>query len=347
MLTVGIIGYGYWGPNLVRNFHLLANSRVKYVCDLDVTRAALAEMQNPGVTGVVDVETLLADDDVDAIAIATPVSSHYRLAKAALEAGKHVLVEKPIAADSVQAGRLARMATSRGLVLQVDHTYIYSAPVQKIKQLISEGSLGQILYVDSVRVNLGLFQEEHSVIWDLAPHDLSIMMYALGESVLSVAAVAVAHYDEFDQPHNMAYLTLYFEGGTVGHVHVNWLAPVKVRRMMIGGTRKMLLWDDVEPDEKVRIYEKSIAIDLTQEERYQSLVQYRLGDMVVPRLENSEALRVECAEFVSSIAEDTPVKSDGWFGTRLVEVIEAAEKSLARNGAPVEVDYQSRGLAEV
>jgi predicted dehydrogenase len=202
--------------------------------------------------------------------------------------------------------------------------------------------LGQILYVDSVRVNLGLFQENHSVIWDLAPHDLSIMMYILGRSITSVAAVAIAHYDEFDQPHNMAYLTLYFEDGILGHVHVNWLAPVKVRRMMIGGTRRMLLWDDVEPDEKVRIYEKGIAIDLTREERYQSLVQYRLGDMVVPLLDNFEALRAECSEFLASIESGRPVLSNGRFGTELVEVLEAADRSILRNGMPVEVEYQSR-----
>jgi len=342
MLKVGVIGYGYWGPNLVRNFHSLPASTVKYVCDLDVSRVALAEYKNPGVVGVVDAEVVFADEEVDAVAVATPVGSHYLFTKAALEAGKHVLVEKPLAASSEEGRELATLAERKGLVLQVDHTYLYSAPVRKIRDLIANGDLGRILYVDSVRVNLGLFQEDHSVIWDLAPHDLSIMMNILGRLVTSVSAVAIAHYEEFDQPHNMAYLTLYFEDGIVGHIHVNWLAPVKVRRTMIGGTRKMLLWDDVEPDEKVRIYEKHIAIDLSQEERYQSMLQYRLGDMVAPRLDNSEALRVECAEFLASIEEGLPVVSDGWFGTALVEVLEAADRSILRNGMPVEVEYGAR-----
>ncbi|MEX1133492.1 MAG: Gfo/Idh/MocA family oxidoreductase [Acidimicrobiia bacterium] len=345
MLTVGVIGYGYWGPNLVRNFHSLPGSTVKYVCDLDVSRLALAEQENPGIQGIVDAEAVLADPEVDIVAVATPVTSHYRLTKAALEAGKHVFVEKPLAASSAEALEVTELAARKNLVLQVDHTYVYSAPVRKIRSAIAGGELGQILYVDSVRVNLGLFQETHSVIWDLAPHDLSIMMHILGRSVTSVSAVAIAHYDEFEQPHNMAYLTLYFEDGILGHVHVNWLAPVKVRRMMIGGTRRMLLWDDVEPDEKVRIYEKSIAIDLTPEERYHSLVQYRLGDMVAPRLENFEALRAECAEFLASIEDGRPVVSDGWFGTALVEVLEAADKSILRNGMRVEVEYRARAAA--
>lgn len=340
-MTSAVIGYGYWGPNLVRNFRSLTDSTVKYVCDLDLTRLAKAEQEHPGVEGILDAEMIYADPSVDVVAIATPLSSHYRLAKAALEAGKHVFVEKPLAASSVQAMELSDLATRKHLVLQVDHTYVYSSAARKIRELITGGDIGQILYVDSVRVNLGLFQEHHSVIWDLAPHDISIMMYILDERVRAVSAVAVAHYGEFGQFPNMAYLTLYFESGVVGHVHVNWLAPVKVRRMMIGGTSRMLLWDDVEPDEKVRLYEKSIAIDITREERYQSLLQYRLGDMIAPRLENDEALRVEVSEFLSSINNGHQVVSDGWFGTALVEVLEAADLSILRNGTPVEVAYQT------
>jgi predicted dehydrogenase len=342
MLTVGVVGYGYWGPNLVRNFHSLPRSKVKYVCDHDVYRLALAEGENPGVLGVVDVAEVLGDPEVDVIAIATPVASHHRLTKAALQAGKHVLVEKPLAASSAEALELTELAASKNLVLQVDHTYIYSAPVRKIRDAIVGHELGQVLYIDSVRVNLGLFQPDHNVIWDLAPHDLSIMMHILDRPVTSVLAVAKAHYDEFSQHQNMGYLTLNFEDGILGHIHVNWLAPVKVRRMMIGGSRRMLLWDDVQPDEKVRIYEKSVAIDLTQEERYETMLQYRLGDMVAPRLENYEALRIECAEFVESIEEGRPVVSDGWFGTELVEILEAADRSLLRNGMPVEVEYRAR-----
>ena len=342
MLTGAVIGYGYWGPNLVRNLRSLPDTTVKYVCDLDLSRLAKAEQEHPGVIGVLDIKTILSDPSVDLVAVATPVNSHYRLTKAALEAGKHVLVEKPLASSSAQAMELSELAANRNLVLQVDHTYMYSSPARKIRELIAAGDLGQILYVDSVRVNLGLFQEDQSVIWDLAPHDVSIMMYILDQPVIAVSAVAVAHYGEFGQRPNMAYITLYFDGGIVGHIHVNWLAPVKVRRMMIGGTSRMLLWDDVEPDEKVRLYEKSIAIDITREETYQSLLQYRLGDMIAPRLENHEALRVECAEFLASINDGRRVLSDGWFGTALVEVLEAADRSIVRNGSTVEVEYRAR-----
>jgi len=347
MLTVGVIGYGYWGPNLVRNFHSLPGSTVKFVSDLDVSRLARAEEENPGIIGVIDAGEVFGDPEVDVIAVASPVASHHRLTKAALESGKHVLVEKPLAASSAQAVEITELAARNNLVLQVDHTYLYSSPIRRIRNSIAAGDLGQILYIDSVRVNLGLFHADHNVIWDLAPHDLSIMMNLLGRRVTSVLAVAKAHYDEFGQPHNIAYLTLHFDDGVLGHIHVNWLAPVKVRRMMIGGTRRMLLWDDVEPDEKVRIYEKSIAIDLSQEERYETMLQYRLGDMVAPRLENYEALRSECAEFLASIEEGRPVVSDGWFGTDLVAVLEAADRSLLRNGSPVEVEYRARAARSV
>jgi predicted dehydrogenase len=340
MLTASVIGYGYWGPNLVRNFRTLAGSTVRHVCDLDLTRLARAEQEHPGVEGVLDANLIFSDPEVDIVAIATPITSHYRLAKAALEAGKHVFVEKPLASTSTEAAELSELADSKGLVLQVDHTYVYSSAARKIRSLIASGHMGQVLYVDSVRVNLGLFQEHHSVIWDLAPHDISIMMFLLDERVRAVSAVAVAHYEEFGLFPNMAYLTLYFESGAVGHAHVNWLAPVKVRRMMIGGTSRMLLWDDVEPDEKLRLYEKSIAIDITQEEKYQSLLQYRLGDMIAPKLENQEALSAEIGEFLASINDGHQVLSDGWFGTELVEVLEAADRSILRN-ATVEVAYSS------
>jgi predicted dehydrogenase len=335
MIGIGVIGYGYWGPNLVRNFNSTDGARVIAVCDQSPARRAQVEAHYPAVKTFADAREMLADSDVDAVAIATPVSSHFELGMLALQAGKHVLIEKPITTTSEQASQLIDEADKRRLVLMVDHTFVYTTVVRKIKELIEQGSLGQLFYYDSVRVNLGLFQHDVNVLWDLAVHDLSIMDFVLGRPPRMVAATGVASVP--GQPESLAYLTCFFDDNLIAHFHVNWLAPVKIRRTMIGGSHKMIEWDDMQLSEKLRIYDKGITVNSGPEGVYQLKVGYRAGDMWAPHLNNVEALQVEARHFIDSIGSGRRPTTDGRAGLRVVRILEAASKSVAQHGQPVQL----------
>ena len=341
MIGVGIVGFGYWGPNLLRNVIESARAEVRAVCDVRPDRLALAAARCPGATPTRDVGTLLADPAIDAVAIATPVSTHFELAMAALAAGKHVLVEKPLAGSSEQGMRLLEEAERRRLVLMVDHTYVYTSAVRKIAALVSSGDLGDLYYYDSVRVNLGLFQHDVNVIWDLAVHDLSIMDHVLPMRPRAVSATGMTHVAGGHE--NIAYVTLFFETQFIAHINVNWLAPVKVRRTLIGGSQRMIVYDDLDL-EKIRVYDKGITVHGNPESRYQMLVGYRSGDMWAPRLEVTEALRTEIDHFADCIEHGTRPTTDALSGLRVLRLAEAASTSMAAHGRLVELDAAS-GLA--
>jgi predicted dehydrogenase len=335
MIGIGVVGYGYWGPNLVRNFAETADSRVVVVSDLRPDRLALARQRYPHVETTTEWRALVASPRVDAVAIATPVSTHFELALAALEAGKHVFVEKPLAASSDEALRLIDAAAARNLVLMVDHTFVYTGAVRKIQELVAGNALGRIQYYDSVRVNLGLFQHDINVVWDLAVHDISIMDFILPVQPCAVSATGMSHLP--GRPENIAYLTVFFEGPLIAHIHANWLAPVKVRRTLVGGSRRMVVYDDLEPSEKVKVYDRGITLDRNGDSAYQHLIGYRSGDMWAPHLDLAEALRTEAAAFVRGIEDKAPIVTDGEAGLRVVRILEAATRSLATRGRPAEL----------
>jgi len=336
MINVGVIGYGYWGPNLVRNFAEAPSSQVVAVSDLNAERLALVRRRYPAIETTTDYRDLLADGNLDAIAIATPVSSHYELAMHALQAGKHVLVEKPLVATSEEAARLVDEADRCQRVLMVDHTFVYTGAVRKMQELVASAELGEIYYYDSVRVNLGLFQHDVNVIWDLAVHDLSIMEYVLPARPCAVSATGVSHVP--GQPANIAYLTLFFDSSLIAHIHVNWLAPVKVRRTLLGGSQKMIVYDDLEPSEKIKVYNKGITFNDGTERRYQMLIGYRTGDMWAPHLDITEALRTEVLHFTDCLENGKSPITDGVAGMRVVNVLEAATQSMEAMGRPVELN---------
>ncbi len=335
MIKLGVIGYGYWGPNLVRNFMEAPGSTVVAVSDLRCERLKSLEDRYPTIKTTSRTEELLNDPAIDALVIATPVSSHFELGMAALKAGKHVLVEKPLASNSEQAQQLIDEAARRQRVLMVDHTFVYTGAVRKIRELITQNALGDIYYYDAVRVNLGLFQHDVNVVWDLAIHDLSIMDYVLPNKATAVSSTGISHIP--GQPENVAYITLFFDNPQIAHVHVNWLTPVKVRHTLIGGSEKMILYDDLEPSEKVKIYDKGVTISQSPEAVYEMLVSYRSGDMWAPRLDATEALQVEAQHFIDCIEHGKEPITDGQTGLRLVQIVEAAEKSLRARGQLVEI----------
>ena len=335
MITVGVIGYGYWGPNLVRNFTEAPGGRVGFVTDTRAERLSHVTSRYPAVKVSTDYRDLLADPSVDAVAVATPVSTHFDLAMAALRAGKHVLVEKPMTANSEQSLVLIDEADRRGLVLMVDHTFVYTNAVAKIRELTQGGDLGEIYYYDSVRINLGLFQHDVNVLWDLAVHDLSIMDYVLGQTPVSVSATGLAHVA--GQPENIAYMTMFFDGRLIAHVHVNWLAPVKVRRTLLGGSRRMIVFDDLEASEKIKVYDRGISVNPSPENVYQMLVGYRAGDMWAPQLDLAEALQTEARHFIECIDKGKTPTTDGHAGLRVVRLLEAATRSMAHQGALVPI----------
>ena len=335
MIKIGVIGYGYWGPNLVRNFMEASGSTVAAVCDVRPERLAQLQSRYPTIRTLTDCQELFADPSIDAVVIATPVSSHFELAMASLKAGKHVLVEKPLAANSEQGLELIEEATKRKRVLMVDHTFVYTSAVRKIRELITSNALGDIYYYDAVRVNLGLFQHDVNVIWDLAIHDLSIMDYVLPSRAIAVSATGISNLP--GQPENVAYITLFFANPQIAHVHVNWLTPVKVRHTLIGGSEKMILYDDLEPSEKVKIYDKGVTVSQGPEAVYEMLVSYRSGDMWAPRLDSTEALQTEALHFIDCIEHNTKPETDGEAGLRLVRIVEAAERSLRSRGQLVDI----------
>ena len=336
MIRIGIIGYGYWGPNLVRNFVETPGATVRAVCDLSGARLERAAARYPGIATTTDADDVINDTNVDAIAIATPVSTHVDFAMRALAAGKHVLVEKPLAATADEGRRLLDEAARRRRVLMVDHTFVYTGAVRKIRELVAGGSLGDLYYFDSVRVNLGLFQHDVSVIWDLAVHDLSIMDYVLEARPTRVSATGMSHVGRGLE--NIAYLTLFFADTLIAHIHVNWLAPVKMRRMLIGGSRRMIVYDDIEPSEKVKVYDSGISVtDPTPDGVYRMMVSYRAGDVWAPRLDQTEALQIEAAHFLRCIEGTERPVTDGDAGLRVVRIMEAATRSMNDQGRPVEL----------
>ena len=339
VVRIGVIGYGYWGPNLVRNFSELPGSMVTSVCDARPERLSQVRSRYPWVRTATDSQAVIGDPQIDVVIVATPVGTHFSLAMASLQAGKHVLVEKPMVATSQQARQLIEEAEARQLVLMVDHTFVFTGAVQKIKQLVDGGTLGSIYYYDSVRVNLGLFQRDVDVLWDLAVHDLSIMDYVLGERPCAVAATGIAHLR--GQPVNTAYLTCFFENNVLAHLHVNWLAPVKIRRTLIGGDARMIVYDDLEPSEKVKLYDRGITLNDGSQRDYELLVGYRSGDMWAPRVSLAEGLSVETRHFLDCVRDSRPPVTDGRAGLRVIRILEAATESLERRGQPVEIDWSN------
>lgn len=335
MIGVGVIGYGYWGPNLVRNFFQTKGAKVQAVCDQKLDRLDFVASHYPTAHLCRDAQQLINDTSVDAVCIATPVSSHFDLALAALRAGKHVLVEKPMTANIRQASILIEEASKRNLVLMVDHTFIYMGAVRRIKEIIDNGDLGELYYYDSTRINLGLFQQDVNVIWDLAVHDLSIMDYLLKCKPRAVSATGLSHVS--GQPENMAFLTFFFESNVIAHVNVNWLSPVKLRQTLIGGSKKMIVFDDLHSSEKIRVYDKGITLNSNEENVYQTMVGYRTGDMWAPRYTQAEALQEEAAHFIGCIERKAKPITDGEMGLRVVSALEAADKSLRTNGKMVEL----------
>jgi predicted dehydrogenase len=324
-MKIAIVGLGYWGPNLVRNF--VATDGVEEVgCyDLDLERVSLAKQHYPSVQPFSSYDDIL-NSNVDAVVIATPVSTHFPLGKRALESGKHLLLEKPMASTVRECEQLIELAARKNLLLMVDHTFVYTGAVRKIKELVTQGVIGNVYYFDSVRINLGLFQHDVNVLWDLAPHDLSIMDYVLGRQPTAVTAVGVEHINGIE---DVAYLAVHFDSELMAHFHVNWLAPVKIRRILIGGSKKMIVYDDMEPSEKVKVYDKGVEVT-TREGIYSTLVQYRTGDMFAPRLDTSEALSVLAREFVDALQSNRLALTDGEAGLRVVRILEAAERSLEK-----------------
>jgi len=340
MISIGIIGYGYWGPNLVRNFTELNGARVAAVVDLDTAKLDLVRRRYPAIRATTDLQAVLADPAIDAIAVATPVHSHYELGLAALMAGKHVWIEKPMTETSVQARKLVDEADRRKRVLLVDHTFIYTGAVRKMAEIIRSGDLGHIYYYDSIRVNLGLFQRDVSVISDLAVHDFSILDHLLGENPVAVSASGTNHFP--GTPENLAYITLFYGSGTIAHANVSWLAPVKVRQILVGGSRKMITYDDVEPSEKIKVYDKGVSFTDDPQQIYQMRVGYRTGDMWAPKLDVAEALQVEGEHFVDCIEHAKTPQTDGRLGLRVVELIEAATSSMRRKGETVYLQQHER-----
>lgn len=333
-MKVGVIGLGYWGPNLVRNLILADEVEEVAACDGDEGRLRAASKKFPSVSLTPDADRLMTDDTIEAVAIATPVSTHFPLARAAIEHGKHVLVEKPMTATVAEAETLLNLAAQKGVILMVDHTFIYTGAVRKIRQLLDSGEIGHVCYFDSVRVNLGLFQHDVNVIWDLATHDISIMSHVVHEHPVSVAAFGAVHYNGVE---DVAYVIVNFNNGLIAHFHVNWLAPAKVRQILIGGTQKMIVYDDVEPSEKVKVYDKGVTAT-SQEGIHKTLIQYRTGDMYAPRLDGAEALSLLCSNFVNSIAGREKPETDGLSGLGVVRILEAADNSLRNRNNLVMLD---------
>jgi predicted dehydrogenase len=328
MLRIGVVGYGYWGPNIVRNFNGVEGAKVTSVCDANKAVLNKAGKAYPGISTTSDVNDVLAAPDIDAVAVITPVSTHFELARKALENGKHVFVEKPFTATAAQAEELVELAAKKNLTIMVDHTFLFTGAVRKIKELIDEGTLGKLYYYDSTRVNLGLFQHDVNVVWDLAPHDFSVMDYVIQERPVAVSATGGIHYNGFE---DVAYVTVFCEDNVIGHFNVNWLSPVKVRTTLLGGNKKMLFWNDLEADEKLRIYDKGVDVK-TRENVYDLLVSYRSGDAWIPKVQPTEALKLEAEYFVDCITNGKKPINDGSAGLRVVKMLEAANESLAAKG---------------
>jgi predicted dehydrogenase len=330
-VNFGVVGYGYWGPNIVRNLANLDGSRVAAIAEISPNARARAQKAYPGIKVTGDTAEVIRSKEIDAIAVISPVWTHYELAKEALQNGKHVFVEKPFTSNTVQAEELINLAQQKNLKIMVDHTFLFTGAVKKIRQLVDEDALGNLYYYDSTRVNLGLFQHDINVLWDLAPHDLSIMDYLLPGKPEAIVATGQGHLNGHE---DVAYMTLYFPEKVIAHINVNWLSPVKVRTTLIGGEKRMLVWNDLEADEKLKVYDKGVHIT-NREGVYDLLVSYRSGDMWAPQLEQVEALRQELAYFVECISSNQEPFNNGCAGLRVVQMLEAASESLSKKGVLV------------
>ena len=333
MIRIGVIGYGYWGPNIVRNFNSIDSARVIAVCDKNKNALQRVCRVYPDTDISRDCQEIITAADIDAVAVVTPVSTHYELARKVLLNGKHLFIEKPFTATVAEAEELIELAEKKNLKIMVDHTLLFTGAVRKIKEIIDDGVLGELYYYDSTRVNLGLFQHDVNVIWDLAPHDFSIMDYLIKEKPVAISTCGKSHFNNVE---DIAYVTVYFTNDMIAHFNVNWLSPVKVRSTLIGGEKKMLVWNDISADEKVKIYDKGVDVK-TKEGIYDLLVSYRSGDIWVPNVDRKEALRIETTYFVDCVENDRVPINDGYAGLRVVRMLDACSESLKNNGRMVNI----------
>jgi predicted dehydrogenase len=343
-IGLAVIGAGYWGPNLVRSALATPELDLKWLCDLDVERARRVLGPSSTVASTSSFEEVLADPAVTAIAVATPAGTHFDLVRSALEAGKHVLVEKPLTPTVAEGQKLADIAHSASRVLMCDHTYCYTPAVQRIRQLIRDGEIGDVQFIDSVRINLGLIQPDVDVLWDLAPHDLSILDFVLPDEVFPVAVAAHSGDPLGTGRACLAYLSIWLSNGALAHVHVNWLSPTKIRTTLFGGSRRTIVWDDMNPIARIMIHDRGVdlveANAMEPDERRQALISYRVGDMHAPALPEREALRNVMTEFASAITEERRPLTDAMFGVRVLAMLEAASFSAANNGVKVAVEMR-------
>lgn len=335
MIKTGVIGYGYWGPNIVRNFHNHPEIEVVKVCDKSSDRLAALAGTYKGIEGVTDADDILKDEQIDAVAIVTPVFAHFPLAKKALENGKHVFIEKPFTATSDEAKELIDLAARKNLVIMVDHTFLFTGAVRKMKELVDNGTMGDLYYYDSMRVNLGLFQHDVNVIWDLAPHDISIMQYLVpGLKPVSLNATGASHFGRGLE--DVAYLTVQYDNNFIAHFNSNWMSPVKIRQTLLAGSNKMLVWDDVEPDYKIKVYDKGVEVN-DKSEIYNLLISYRSGEMFSPKVEQLEALKLETQHFYDAIVNGVKPINGGEEGLAVVEILEASDRSIKNGGAEIKL----------
>ena len=332
MLNIGVVGYGYWGPNIVRNFSSIPGAKVVSVCDLESRALSQVARNYPDMKVTQDSNDILTSPDIDAVAVITPVSTHFEIAKKAILNGKHIFVEKPFTATIAQAEELIELAEQRNLTIMVDHTFLFTGSVRKIKEYIDADILGGLYYFDSTRINLGLFQRDVNVIWDLAPHDLSIMNYLVNRSPVAVAATGLSHFD--NDIENVAYITIYFPGNLIAHFNLSWISPVKIRTTLIGGQKKMIVWNDLAADEKIRVYDRGVenTQQLSKENEHTMRTSYRTGDMWSPRVEETEALRCEAEYFVECVNTNQRPFNDGVAGLDVVRILQATERSIKMGG---------------
>ena len=335
MIRIAIIGYGYWGPNLVRNFMNVEGCAVTHVCDLDIKKLDVSKKKYPSITTTNSIDQIFENSEIDAVVIATPVSTHYDLASKALESNKHILVEKPLTDNVEQAQLLGKKANDKNKILMIDHTYLYTPAIQKIKELIDSNSLGEIQYIDSTRINLGLFQTDVNVMWDLAVHDIAICCYLLKEKPISVQAVGISHTENGLE--NMAYITLHYKNKKIIHFNCSWVSPVKIRYMLIGGNKKMIVFNDLETTEKIKIYDSSYENKINPKNKEEILTDYRIGDIFIPKIQQIEGLRNMAEDFINSIETNEEPISNFDLGLDIVKILESAQKSIKNKGTIVEI----------
>ena len=332
MVKTGIIGFGYWGPNLVRNFMNAENCIVTHLADLRIERLNVAKKLYPTVTTTTQIDDLINNPEIDAVVIATPVFTHFQLAKKALQAGKHVMLEKPMVSSVAECDELMELANKKGKLLMVDHTFLYTGAVQKIKDLISQGTLGKLKYFDSTRINLGLFQPDVNVLWDLAPHDISILTFLMSEKPHSINATGISHTR--NQIENIAYMTVNYQSDFIGHFNCSWTSPVKVRQTLIGGDKKMIVYNDLDPAERIRVYDTGYE-HTNDEDKKKIMVDYRVGDVFIPKVSDKEALMGVANDFIACILTNKEPLANAKLGLEVVRILEAAQESIKNNGKEV------------